>query len=160
MSLCEKSMQVVVNVIRFSSFSIAQKTLGATSTTKAGPGSDMDPDEEPLVAVPDQFPAASKRSQQPQSRANPTYVIKSAGSIGSTEHLIYQERVPGDVNPKKEQCVDGLASDYITKRNDVAVSDETQLNFSLMLSLIFLAGWTSITCRLVYIGDVFQHEFA
>ncbi|KAK7389006.1 hypothetical protein VNO78_23837 [Psophocarpus tetragonolobus] len=118
MSLCEKSMKVVVNVIRLSSFSIAQMTLGATSTRKASPGSDVDPDEESLV--PDQFPA-SKRSQQPQSRANPIYVIKSDGSNGSTEHLIYQERVPGDVNPKKEQCVDKSASDYICKiRNKLA----------------------------------------
>ncbi|TKY55146.1 hypothetical protein E2542_SST19560 [Spatholobus suberectus] len=111
-SLCEKSMNVVVNVIRLSSFSIAQKTLGATNTRKAGSESDMDPDEEALV--PDQF-TASRRSQQPQSRANPTYVIKSVGSNGSTERLIYQERVPSDVNQKKEQCVDGLASDYISK---------------------------------------------
>jgi len=112
-SLCEKSMKVVVNIIKLSSFSIAQKTLGATtSTRKAGPESDMDSDEE--APVPDQL-STSRRSQQPQSRANPTYVIKSGGSNGSTEHLIYQERVPIDVSPKKEQCVDGLASDYICK---------------------------------------------
>ncbi|KAL2321905.1 hypothetical protein Fmac_026284 [Flemingia macrophylla] len=112
-SLCEKSMEVVVNVIRLSSFSLAQRTLGATNTRKAGSESDMDLDEE--APVPDQFPTTSKRSQQPQSRANPTYVIKSIGSNESTEHLIYQERVPSDINQKKEQCVDGLASDYISK---------------------------------------------
>ncbi|QCD80915.1 hypothetical protein DEO72_LG2g1238 [Vigna unguiculata] len=110
-SLCEKSMKVVVNIIKLSSFSIAQKSLGGTSK-KSGPESDMDSDEE--APVPDQFPT-TRRSQQPQSRANPTYVIKSCGSNGSTEHLIYQERVPTDVNPNKEQCVDGLASDYISK---------------------------------------------
>ncbi|CAJ1943983.1 unnamed protein product [Sphenostylis stenocarpa] len=111
-SLCEKSMKVVVNIIKLSSFSIAQMTLGATSTRKSDPESDMDSDGD--APISDQLPT-SRRSQQPQSRANPTYVIKSGGSNGSTEHLIYQERVPTDVNPKKEQCVDGLASDYISK---------------------------------------------
>ncbi|KAK7265740.1 hypothetical protein RJT34_33363 [Clitoria ternatea] len=119
-SLCEKSMSVVVNVIRLSSFSIAQKTLGATSTRKGGKersgcddDSDMNHEKQPLV--PDQF-SSTRRSQQPQSRANPTYVIKSLGSNGSTEHVIYKERsVLSDVDSKKEQCVDGLASDYISK---------------------------------------------
>ncbi|RDX73232.1 hypothetical protein CR513_47185, partial [Mucuna pruriens] len=135
MSLCEKSMKVVVNVIRLSSFSIAQKSLGGTNRRKGGSGSDMDLDEEEAL-VPDQFPA-SKRSQQPQSRANPTYVIKSGGSNGTTEHLIYQERVPGDVNPKKELCVDGLASDYISKIRNKLGRVRKQKKANLHLSLFF-----------------------
>ncbi|KAK7330426.1 hypothetical protein VNO77_24620 [Canavalia gladiata] len=103
-SLCEKSMKVVVNMIRLSSFSIAQKTLGATTTTSIGKaekdpsGSDYSDLEEPHAPVP--FPS-SKRSQKPQSRANPTYLFKSVGSNGSTS--------TGHVNPK-EQCVDGSMS--------------------------------------------------
>lgn len=118
MSLCEKSMEVVVNVIRLSTFSIAKRTLGATTRSKSGKDlsgsdfSDMEPEKE-HQQVPDQFPA-SKRSQQPQSRANPTYVIKSVGSNGSTGYVIHEERVH-KVSPKKDQCVDGLASDYISK---------------------------------------------
>jgi len=122
-SLCEKSMKVVVNVIRLSSFSIAQRTLGvgASTTRKSrkekdlsdSDYSDKEHKKENLVSNK-QFPASSRRSQQPQSRANPTYVIKSVGSNRSTEYLIHKERLH-DVNPKKELCVDGLASDYISK---------------------------------------------
>ncbi|KAJ1439000.1 hypothetical protein SESBI_02775 [Sesbania bispinosa] len=108
-------MKVVVNIIRLSSFSIAQRTLGAT-TGKAGNKevsgsdySDMDLEKEPIL-VHHQFPA-SKRSQQPQSRANPTYVIKSNGS---TACMFHKERVH-DINTKKEQCVDESASVYINK---------------------------------------------
>ncbi|KAK2409014.1 hypothetical protein P8452_70641 [Trifolium repens] len=121
-SLCEKSMKVVVNVIRLSSFSIAQRTLGvgATTTRKSGKDkdfsgsdfSDKETKKEKSVSNK-QFPASS-RSQQPQSRANPTYVIKSVGSNGSTEYMIHKERLH-DANSKKELCVDGLASDYISK---------------------------------------------
>jgi hypothetical protein len=120
-SLCEKSMKVVVNVIRLSSFSIAQRTLGVGATTrKSGKDkdfsgsdfSDKETKKEKSVSNK-QFPASS-RSQQPQSRANPTYVIKSVGSNGSTEYMIHKERLH-DVNSKKELCVDGLASDYISK---------------------------------------------
>lgn len=140
MSLCEKSMKIVVSVIRLSSFSIAQKSLGATTTTgkirkdqllSESDYSDIsDPiKKEPNPLVADEFPAAtsrSSRSQQPQSRANPTYVIKSSvGNNGSsTAYMnIHKERVHHHddddqiihVNSKKEQCVDGLASDYIFK---------------------------------------------
>ncbi|PNY01140.1 hypothetical protein L195_g024428 [Trifolium pratense] len=116
-------MKVVVNVIRLSSFSIAQKTLGVGGATTRKSGKDKDFSgsddysdkeikEEKLVSNK-QFPASS-RSQQPQSRANPTYVIKSVGNNGSTEYMIHKERLH-DVNSKKELCVDGLASDYISK---------------------------------------------
>ncbi|RHN63571.1 hypothetical protein MtrunA17_Chr4g0059741 [Medicago truncatula] len=119
-SLCEKSMKVVVNVIRLSSFSIAQRTLGvgASTTRKSRKDKDLsDSEKEPMkekLVSNKQFPASSRRSQQPQSRANPTYVIKSVGSNRSTEYLIHKERLH-DVNPNKELCVDGLASDYISK---------------------------------------------
>lgn len=131
-SLCEKSMSVMVNVIRLSSFSIAQRTLGVgkaagNKMNQLNSGSDYSSDmgpeyyqKEPAALVnnnnPDhhQFPAAaaagSRRSQQPQSRANPTYVIKSVGSNntdGSTSTAY--------VIQKDQQCVDGLASDYINK---------------------------------------------
>ncbi|CAL5198317.1 unnamed protein product [Lathyrus oleraceus] len=119
-SLCEQSMQVVVNIIKLSSFSIAQRTLGVSTTIrKSGKDknifsesdySDNETKNEKLVSN-QQFPASTRRSQQPQSRANPTYVIKSVGSNGSTEYMIHKERLKS----KKELCVDGLASDYISK---------------------------------------------
>ena len=110
-SLCEKSMMVVANVIRLSSFSIAQKTLGVTTTGKDGKElsgsdySDVESEKEPLV--PHQFP------KEPLRGSNPTYV-KPVGSSGSNRCVIYGDRVH-KVKPKKEECVDGLASDYITK---------------------------------------------
>lgn len=106
-SLCEISMEVVSNVIRLSSISIAQKTLGTATTGKAG----KDSEKESLV--PDQFPA-TKRSQEPRSHANPTIVIKPVGSRGSTTQVIHKERVHQD-KPKKEESIDGLASEYINK---------------------------------------------
>ncbi|CAK8563101.1 unnamed protein product [Lathyrus sativus] len=118
-SLCEQSMQVVVNILRLSSFSIAQTTLGVSTTRKSGKAkdsfsesdySDNETKKEKLVSN-QQFPASTRRSQEPQSRANPTYLIKSVGSNGSTEYMIHKERL----KPKKEVCVDGLASDYISK---------------------------------------------
>ncbi|KAK7291663.1 hypothetical protein RIF29_06984 [Crotalaria pallida] len=113
-SLCEISMEVVANVIRLSSFSIAHKTVGTTTTGKAG----KYPEREPLV--PDQFPA-SKRSQEPQSHANPTFMIKPVeGSGSTTTQVIHKEKVTHkerghQVKPKKEESVDGLASEYIYK---------------------------------------------
>ncbi|CAL0325385.1 unnamed protein product [Lupinus luteus] len=114
-SLCEISMEVVANVIRLSTFSIAHRTIGATITGKA----EKDHDKEPLV--PHQFPAATKRSQEPLTHANPTFMIKPArGSGPTTNQVIHKERViPKErvhqVMPKKEESVDGLASEYIHK---------------------------------------------
>ncbi|CAI8609973.1 unnamed protein product [Vicia faba] len=122
-SLCEQSMQVVINIIRLSSFSIAQTTLGVSTTTKKSEKdkdisesdySDTETKKEKFVSNK-QFPTSTRRSQQPQSRANPTYVIKSVGSNESTEYMIHKERRLHDVKSKKELCVDGLASDYISK---------------------------------------------
>ncbi|KAL2321906.1 hypothetical protein Fmac_026285 [Flemingia macrophylla] len=72
-SLCEKSMKVVVNIIRLSSFSIAQRSLGvgATNGRKVGSRSDMDPDEEALG--PDRFPTTSKRRIHPQGELEPKF---------------------------------------------------------------------------------------
>lgn len=122
-SLCEKSMNVVVNIIRLSSFSIAQRTLGTTARKSGNKeenldhfGDNKEPEMEKMVS--NQFPASSRRSQQPQSRVNPTYVTKSVGSNRSTEYMIHKERLHHHhhhVNSNKELCVDGLASDYISK---------------------------------------------
>ncbi|KAL1371577.1 hypothetical protein HN51_001806 [Arachis hypogaea] len=137
-SLCEKSMMVVANVIRLSSFSIAQKTLGVNTNGKNGKDlssvtdSDLEPlhEKEPMVPLRDHQIAAamSRRSQEPLSCANRTYVIKPSGSHGSsTGSVVYKEQRISEANngnninnnhsnkPKKEECVDGLASDYITK---------------------------------------------
>ncbi|KAI4336070.1 hypothetical protein L6164_014645 [Bauhinia variegata] len=110
-SLSEKSMKVVTNMIRMSSFSLSHKTLGTCrSAAKDIPGSDKVPEREPLV-VPSQS-HGSRRLLEPQSRSNPTYVIKPAGNNGL--HSIHKERIP--VPPKKEDSsVDGLATDYIRK---------------------------------------------
>ncbi|CAK8563100.1 unnamed protein product [Lathyrus sativus] len=116
-------MQVVVNILRLSSFSIAQTTLGVSTTRKSGKAkdsfsesdySDNETNKEKLVSN-QQFPASTRRSQQPQSRANPTYLIKSVGSHDSTEYMIHKENRLHEVKSKKELCVDGLASDYISK---------------------------------------------
>ncbi|KAE9610044.1 hypothetical protein Lal_00006447 [Lupinus albus] len=115
-SLCEISMEVVANVIRLSTFSIAHRTIrGATTTGK----NEKDHDMEPLV--PHQFPAACKRSQEPLSHANPTFMIKPARDSGpTTTQVIHKERViPKErvhqVIPEKEESIDGLASEYIHK---------------------------------------------
>ncbi|KAI9086401.1 hypothetical protein K1719_031485 [Acacia pycnantha] len=126
-SLCEKSMKVVSNIIRISSFSLAQMTLG--TTVKATKEEDMvtDDEVEPSV-VPPQFRGTSRRLQEPQNRPNRTYVIKPGGAGGRNEGAEdeishhHHHRVVHHHHEieKKEECVDGLASDYIKKiRNQI-----------------------------------------
>ncbi|MED6148220.1 hypothetical protein PIB30_050997 [Stylosanthes scabra] len=121
-SLCEKSMMVVANVIRLSSFSIAHKTLGVSTNGKNGKDLSSGSDYSDIEPLCDQFPAAtSRRLQQPLSHANRTYVVKPSGSHGSssTGCVVYKDHRVSEANgnnkAKKEECVDGLASDYITK---------------------------------------------
>lgn len=98
-------------MVKLSSFSIAYKTLGTTSgkTTKELSVSGYDygglvPEREPLVH-------GSKRSKEPTSRANPTYLIKPVQSNGSNSHIIHEERV--HPTQQKDESVDRLAGEYI-----------------------------------------------
>ncbi|OIW00110.1 hypothetical protein TanjilG_29100 [Lupinus angustifolius] len=117
-SLCEISMEVVANVIRLSTFSILHRTIGGVTTTGKA---EKDHDKEPLVPHKFPAPAATKRLQEQLSHANPTFMIKPArGSGPTTTQVIHKERViPKErvhqVVPKKEESVDGLASEYIHK---------------------------------------------
>ncbi|KAK4264264.1 hypothetical protein QN277_025468 [Acacia crassicarpa] len=126
-SLCEKSMKVVSNIIRISSFSLAQMTLGATvKAMKEEEDMVADDEVEPSVVLP-QFGGTSRRLQEPQNRPNRTYVIKPEGAGGRNEvaedeishhhHRVVHHQHEIE---KKEVCVDGLASDYIKKiRNQI-----------------------------------------
>lgn len=117
-SLCEKSMKVVANIIKLSSFSIALKTVGATSakthkglsnTSLASEYADMVPEKKQLVR--DQV-YESKWSKEPKNRANLTYVTYPVMSDGSTSH-VQAQKVPA--KQKEEEGVDLLASQYIKK---------------------------------------------
>ncbi|KAJ7956306.1 Homeobox-leucine zipper protein [Quillaja saponaria] len=115
-SLCEKSMKIVTNIVKLSSFSIAHMTLGTTTGKDAKhlaptvAGSDMASNESMLSQFPE---SRSRRSQEPQSHSNPIYVTKPVQANGSL-HLIHKERAD-HIKPKREDSVDGLASDYIRK---------------------------------------------
>lgn len=114
-SLCERSMKVVTNIIRNSSFSIAQRTLGLGATGHKGSKEalleeDMVPEKEPMP-----MPRGSRRSQEPQNRPNPTYVLKPRGRDDAEADSMSHRHVI-----HREECVDGLASDYIKKiRNQI-----------------------------------------
>lgn len=115
-SLCEKSMKVVSNIIRISSFSLAQKTLGTTvKVSKKEENEDMVAEVERL----NRFSGSSRMLQEPMNRPNRTYVIKPRGwtneeEVDEISHhrrcVVHQHEIE-----KKEECVDGLASDYIKK---------------------------------------------
>lgn len=105
-SLCEKSIKMVANIIKVSSFSISKMTLGAGRHTAAA-GS-----LEPLVdsAMVDNKPVpsqidGSRRSQQPQSGSKRSFLIEPGEKNDSSSTYEIHE----------EMSVDGRASAYIRK---------------------------------------------
>ncbi|XP_028781693.1 uncharacterized protein LOC114737872 [Neltuma alba] len=122
-------MRVVSNIIRISSFSLAQRTLGGTTVKASSKEEEEEEDTvseiEPLVVLPAGRSRGSsgRRLQEPQIRQNRTYVIKPAaggGGGGNEQDEISHHRVIQHEIEKKEECVDGLASDYIKKiRNQI-----------------------------------------
>ncbi|KAF2311376.1 hypothetical protein GH714_022142 [Hevea brasiliensis] len=105
-SLWEKSMKMVVNIIKLSSFSIAKMSLGATGPTvvtkQLAPvtGSVMDADGPLLPQI-----ARSHKSQQVRSRTKPFSFVMQPDDGNDSPHTIYEEN----------SVIDGMASDYIRK---------------------------------------------
>ncbi|OAY30957.1 hypothetical protein MANES_14G072000v8 [Manihot esculenta] len=105
-SLCEKSMKMVVSIIKLSSFSIAKMSLGATEpavvTKKLAPvtGSVMDANGPLLPQIP-----RSHKSQQVRSRSKPFSFVMQPDEGNSSAYTIHEEN----------SVIDGMASDYIRK---------------------------------------------
>ncbi|KAB2001966.1 hypothetical protein ERO13_D11G031200v2 [Gossypium hirsutum] len=99
-SLCEKSMKMVANIIRLSSFSIAKMSLGepTTATTKSPvptTGSDTFTDE------PSRFSGSHK-----QTRSKPySFMMEPAASDGNESRMVREEK----------EHSDGRFAEYIRK---------------------------------------------
>ena len=106
-SLCEKSMKMVTNIVKLSSFSIAKVTLGTsepyspvTKKLVSFSGSVKVSNGPPLP----QF-SGSQRAKEPESRSNPiSYLIEPVEGNMSSSYVI-----------REETSVDGKASDYIRR---------------------------------------------
>ncbi|KDP31170.1 hypothetical protein JCGZ_11546 [Jatropha curcas] len=104
-SLCEKSMKVVVNIIKLSSFSLAKMSLGETGpsvVTKNLPsvtGSIKDAKEPLLPELP-----GSRKSQQVRSRSKPVSFVMQPDEGNGSSYVIHEDSI-----------IDGKASDYIRK---------------------------------------------
>ncbi|KAE8697633.1 Detected protein of unknown function [Hibiscus syriacus] len=107
-SLCEKSMKVVVNIIKLSSFSIAKMGLGEATghpTAAKSPTSIMDSNTFVDGPMP-RAPRASGMSEKLQSRSKPySFVMHPAN--GGNESLVVREG--------KRDDGDGKFAAYIKK---------------------------------------------
>ncbi|KAM3307833.1 hypothetical protein P3S67_009577 [Capsicum chacoense] len=116
-SLCEKSMKMVTNVIRLSSFSIARMSLGiATQPAPAG-------------KIPATFIRGSPTAQFPESlRSQETVNVKKpiAYLIDPTE-----SGKSSSLYAVNEKCIDGRASDYIRRVHEKNRHDSNEaMSFS------------------------------
>ncbi|XP_065876735.1 uncharacterized protein [Euphorbia lathyris] len=107
-SLCEKSMKMVVNIIKLSSFSIAKMSLGVVLTEPSLVNKNLTP-VTGSVMVTDQpeIPAGSRKSsQQMRSRSKPySFVMQKADEEKGSTYMIREGN----------SLIDGMASDYIKK---------------------------------------------
>lgn len=119
-SLCEKSMKMVTNVIRLSSFSIARMSLGIATQPA------------PVGKVPASYPATfikgSPTAQFPES-------LRSQEPVNVKKPIAYLiERTEGgksSLNAINEKSVDGRASDYIRRVHEKNRHDSSEaMSFS------------------------------
>ncbi|KAJ4833167.1 hypothetical protein Tsubulata_051565 [Turnera subulata] len=122
-SLCEKSMKMVVNILKLSSFSIAKMSLGTTGhpigTRNLAPVTGL-----MVPAANDPFPSpipGSQRSQEPQSSSRPLSFVMQPGEEKGSSYVIHEQN----------SHIDGKASDYIRKvhaKNRVNVQETSHLS--------------------------------
>ncbi|CAN1836222.1 hypothetical protein LINPERHAP1_LOCUS34696 [Linum perenne] len=122
-SLCEKSMKVVVNIIRLSSFSIAKMSLGTAGSGSGSPvlKRNLAPMTNSAVATKEpllpQIPG-SRRSQEPQTRSNhKSFLMEPGKGNGSSSCMVHEE----------SSVIDGKASDYIRKVHEKNRNDASKL---------------------------------
>ncbi|CAL5372505.1 unnamed protein product [Camellia sinensis] len=98
-SLYEKSMKMVSNILKLSSFSSAKMTLGGTPSLKTTP-----PPPSPLSQLP-----GTQMAREPSNSSKPvSYVTEPfEGNDGSSLHVIHEEN-----------GIDGDASKYIKRVHD------------------------------------------
>ncbi|KAK6787702.1 hypothetical protein RDI58_016227 [Solanum bulbocastanum] len=114
-SLCEKSMKMVTNVIRLSSFSIARMSLGiATEPAPGGKITASYPATFIKVSPTAQFPE-SLRSQEPVNDKKPiAYLIEPTENGKSSLYAV------------NDETVDGRASDYIRRVHEKNRHDSSE----------------------------------
>lgn len=119
-SLCEKSMKMVTNVIKFSSFSIAKRSLGTygpptVAKTYESMKGGIAVSKSPLLP---QYP--NQRLQEPLNASKPVgYLIEPVEGNGFLSTIC------------EERTVDGKASDYIRRVHEKNRYDLNEVsNFS------------------------------
>ncbi|CAN0900726.1 hypothetical protein LINGRAHAP2_LOCUS21006 [Linum grandiflorum] len=123
-SLCEKSMKMVVNIIRLSSFSIAKMSLGTAASGSGSPvvNRNLAPMTNSVVAAKEpllpQIPG-SQRSQEPQTRSkHKSFLMEPARKgKGSSSCMVHEE----------SSVIDGMAADYIRKVHEKNRNDASKL---------------------------------
>jgi hypothetical protein len=104
-SLCEKSIKMVANIIKLSSFSISKMTLGEGRQTAAPRSLEPLADSAMADNKPEPFRiSGSRRSQQPQGGSKHSFLIEPGEKNDST-YEIHEEMM----------SIDGRASAYIRK---------------------------------------------
>ncbi|XVE57055.1 hypothetical protein DITRI_Ditri04bG0061100 [Diplodiscus trichospermus] len=103
-SLCEKSMKMVVNIIKLSSFSIAKMSLGATAHSTATKNLAPATDHPDMVTDALLQPQFSGMSEKLQSSSKPYSVVMQPD--GENESLMVHE---------EKRDSDGIFAAYIRK---------------------------------------------
>ncbi|KAK8710701.1 hypothetical protein V6N13_146014 [Hibiscus sabdariffa] len=88
-SLCEKSMKVVVNIFKLSSFSIAKMSFGETTVLTKSIPSDSDTVADGPMPRP---PRSSRMSEKLQSRSKPYSFVMQPDSGGNESLTVREEK--------------------------------------------------------------------
>lgn len=104
-SLCERSMKMVTNIVKLSSFSIANMSLGTSRAPRSSRNHSLSVGHNPQVVDPEpllpRIPGSRRRSQE--SSRPISYLVEPGEGVESTCLVL------------EEKNVDGMASDYINK---------------------------------------------
>ncbi|GAA0169905.1 hypothetical protein LIER_40848 [Lithospermum erythrorhizon] len=103
-SLCEKSMEIVLNLIKVSSFSLATMNLGPNSAVH---GKNKVVSKTPLISNPNEFDGGGgrRRLKGPETSKSATYLLKQDEGDKSSYKVLESSK----------NIDDGYCSDYIKK---------------------------------------------
>lgn len=117
MSLCEKSMMLVANIIKLSSLSLANISFGATSSVKSlEPAHDC---KMTKVDVPHCQNSSPKRSQEPGNESKPFSVVMEVPiTENQSSSSSYARKKKNSKGESPVADVDGKAEDFIRRMRD------------------------------------------
>ncbi|PKI63164.1 hypothetical protein CRG98_016349 [Punica granatum] len=123
-SLCERSMKMVTNIIKLSSFSIAKASLGTPGRSQSNGNLSISSGNDSYMASPGPLVHRFRGSHQLQETSKPTsYLVEPGEGVGSTYVI------------DEDKNVDGMASDYIARvhKKNRHYLRETPEDFAIIL---------------------------